>query len=82
MPFPPTAIVWGPAALDQVEWEVVRPGTCWVAEEARIRQVVELAVSRPGLPGVGAHTHSCCSQQVDGLGGALEAGGRVEQDVG
>ena len=39
-----------------------------------MRQAAELALCRRGLPGVQAYTHSCCSQQLDGLVGALEAG--------
>lgn len=39
-----------------------------------VRQAVELAVCSLGLPGIHTHTHSCCSQQLDGLVGAVEAG--------
>lgn len=44
--------------MDQAEWEVARPGT-WsrVAQEPTTGQAMELAWFRPGLPGVGAHTH-------------------------
>lgn len=58
---------WGPAALDQAEREVTRTGT-WtqVAEESRTGQAVELAVPRPGLPGVGAHTWAAHSRWACG----------------
>lgn len=39
-----------------------------------MRQAAELALCQRGLPGVQAYTHSCCSQQLDGLVEALEPG--------